>query len=73
LFAGGGRRQWIANGCGVWALVEPAVSGVVANICEGRLILCFANIQFFEINEVSKDEWVAQNVIFVHHPHLRRS
>jgi hypothetical protein len=33
-------------------------------MCEGELILCFANIQlflhFFEINEVSNNEWVAQ-------------
>jgi hypothetical protein len=43
--------------------VEPTAAGVVANICERKLILCFANIQifcnFFKINEVSNGEWVA--------------
>jgi hypothetical protein len=50
---------------------------VVSNICEGKLILCVDLIrfflQFFEINEVSSDEWVAQKVTFVHHPHPKRS
>jgi hypothetical protein len=43
--------------------------GVVANMCEGELILCFANIQFFlqffEVSEVSNGEWVAQKLTFV--------
>jgi hypothetical protein len=38
-------------------------------MCEGELILCFANIQFFlqffEISEVSNSEWVAQKLTFV--------
>jgi hypothetical protein len=49
--------------------VEPTAVGVVANMCEGELILCFTNmqlfLQFFEISEVSNGEWVAQKLIFV--------
>jgi hypothetical protein len=45
------RRGWN------WQL---QTAGVAANICEGKLIICFANIQlfcnFFEISEVSNDE-----------------
>jgi hypothetical protein len=33
---------------GIWAWMEPAVAGVVANMCEGKLILCIAYIQLFE-------------------------
>ena len=46
-------------------------------MCEGELILCFVNIQFFlqffEISEVSNGEWVAQKLIFVQEVHPSRS
>jgi hypothetical protein len=64
--AEGGRRQTArAFGRG-W---NQQRQGVVANMCEGELILCFANIQFFlqffEASEVSNGEWVAQKLTFV--------
>ena len=57
--------------------MEPVAVGVVANMCEGELILCFANmqlfLQFFEISEVSNGEWVAQKLIFVQKVQPRHS
>jgi hypothetical protein len=57
--------------------VEPVAVGVVANMCEGELILCFANmqlfLQFFEISGVSNGEWVAQKLIFVQQVHPSHS
>jgi hypothetical protein len=58
---GGGRRTAAVFGRG-W----NATTRVVANICKGKLILYFANIQFFEINE-------CQMMSGIHHPHPRRS
>jgi hypothetical protein len=38
---------WIVDDGDVWAWVESAAVGVVANMCEREVILCFTNIQFF--------------------------
>lgn len=71
---GGGReadeereRETEGVGCSVWAWADPRGGGDrqwLKLMCGGR-ILCFANIYFSCIADVSNSEWLAQNPCFV--------